>query len=66
MNFAFTTEQEELRRTARRFLEQHSSPRRVRAAMATETGHDAEARQRAFGDIGTDETVGQRLERFSC
>ena len=34
MHFAFTEEQEALRRTARRFLGSHSTSSQVRAAMA--------------------------------
>jgi alkylation response protein AidB-like acyl-CoA dehydrogenase len=40
MRFAFTADQEELRRGARRFLAQASSSRHVRTAMATEQGFD--------------------------
>ncbi len=46
MSFAFSEEQEALRRSARRFLDDHSSSRRVRAAMSTELGHDLEAWRR--------------------
>ncbi len=40
MNFAFTSEQEQLRKEARRFLEKHSSLRDVRRAMESEAGFD--------------------------
>jgi alkylation response protein AidB-like acyl-CoA dehydrogenase len=41
MNFAFTEEQNELRRAARRFLSTASSSERVRRTMATDSGMDA-------------------------
>jgi alkylation response protein AidB-like acyl-CoA dehydrogenase len=40
MNFAFSEEQEELRRTVRSFLEQKSSEAEVRRLMETEQGYD--------------------------
>jgi alkylation response protein AidB-like acyl-CoA dehydrogenase len=40
MNFAFSEEQEELRRMVRRFLEDKSPEAEVRRLMDTETGHD--------------------------
>ncbi len=40
MDFAFSEEQNELRRVARRFLEVASAEDRVRSAMATERGYD--------------------------
>ncbi len=40
MNFAFTEEQEELRRTVRAFLEAKSSEEAVRELMETEQGYD--------------------------
>jgi alkylation response protein AidB-like acyl-CoA dehydrogenase len=40
MNFAFTDEQEELRKTVRSFLENKSSEEAVREQMETETGYD--------------------------
>ncbi len=40
MNFAFTDEQEELRKTVRSFLENKSSEEAVREMMETETGFD--------------------------
>jgi alkylation response protein AidB-like acyl-CoA dehydrogenase len=41
MNFAFTEEQEELRKTVRQFLEAKSSEAAVREQMETEHGYDA-------------------------
>ena len=41
MNFAFTDEQEELRKTVRSFLENKSSEEAVRVQMETEDGYDA-------------------------
>jgi alkylation response protein AidB-like acyl-CoA dehydrogenase len=41
MEFAFSEDQNELRRAARRFLEVASSEERVRSAMQTERGYDA-------------------------
>jgi len=41
MEFAFSQDQDELRRAARRFLEVASSEERVRAAMETEQGYDS-------------------------
>src|SRR6266540_1929747 len=52
MHFAFTEEQEELRRGARRFLEAHAGPTRVRAAAAGETGWDLEAWRRIASELG--------------
>ena len=40
MNFAFTEEQEELRKTVRAFMESKSSEATVRELMETETGYD--------------------------
>jgi alkylation response protein AidB-like acyl-CoA dehydrogenase len=40
MNFAFSEEQEELRRTTRRWLESKSPPATVRRLMETEEGYD--------------------------
>ncbi|KPK17883.1 MAG: acyl-CoA dehydrogenase [Myxococcales bacterium SG8_38] len=40
MEFSFSEDQQELRRSARRFLEVASSEERVRSAMATERGYD--------------------------
>ena len=41
MEFTFSEDQNELRRSARRFLEVESSEERVRAAMETEQGYDS-------------------------
>ena len=41
MNFAFTDEQEELRKTVRSFLENKSSEEAVRVQMETEDGYDS-------------------------
>ena len=41
MNFAFTEEQDELRKTVRAFLEAKSSEEAVREQMETEAGYDA-------------------------
>jgi alkylation response protein AidB-like acyl-CoA dehydrogenase len=41
MNFAFTEEQEELRKTVRQFLEAKSPETAVREQMETEAGYDA-------------------------
>ncbi len=41
MEFSFSEDQNELRRSARRFLEVESSEQRVREVMATELGYDA-------------------------
>ena len=41
MNFAFTEEQEELRKTVRQFLEAKSAEEAVREQMETEAGYDA-------------------------
>ena len=40
MNFAFSEEQEELRRIVRQFLDDKSDEQAVRALMATEKGFD--------------------------
>jgi len=52
MQLAFTEEQEELRRSARAFLAEHASSERVRAAMATELGWDADAWKRIGAELG--------------
>jgi alkylation response protein AidB-like acyl-CoA dehydrogenase len=52
MRFAFTEEQQELRRSARAFLEKHSSSERVRAAMASEAGYDPDVWRRIGGELG--------------
>jgi len=52
MQLAFTEEQEELRRSARAFLAEHSSSERVRAAMASELGWDVDAWKRIGTELG--------------
>jgi alkylation response protein AidB-like acyl-CoA dehydrogenase len=52
LRFAFTEEQEELRATARAFLAERSSPERVRAAMESEAGFDAETWKRIGEELG--------------
>jgi alkylation response protein AidB-like acyl-CoA dehydrogenase len=52
VRFAFTEEQEELRRAARAFLAEHSGSERVRAAMESETGFDADVWKRIGGELG--------------
>jgi alkylation response protein AidB-like acyl-CoA dehydrogenase len=52
MFFAFTEEQEELRRSARRFLETASSTAQVRAAMATASGYDEKVWHRLGEELG--------------
>ncbi len=51
MRFAFTEEQEALRATARAFLRDHSSPARVRRAMATDAGWEPEVWRRIAGEL---------------
>ena len=52
VRFAFTEEQEELRATARAFLAEHSGSERVRAAMESEPGFDAEVWKRIGEELG--------------
>lgn len=52
MEFSFSEEQDELRRTARRFLEVASSTERVRAAMETERGYDPEVWEQLAAELG--------------
>ncbi len=51
MTFAFTDEQNELRSTAARFLEEKSSSEKVRELMETESGFE-EATWKQIGDLG--------------
>jgi alkylation response protein AidB-like acyl-CoA dehydrogenase len=51
MHFAFTEEQEDLRATARAFLAEHSDSARVRAAMESELGFDAEVWKRMGAEL---------------
>ena len=52
MRFAFTEEQEALRRTARSFLADHSSSAQVRAVMQTDTGYDPAVWRRVGAELG--------------
>jgi len=52
VKFALTEEQEELRATARAFLAEHSSSERVRAAMESESGFEAELWKRVAEELG--------------
>jgi len=52
MQLVFTEEQEELRRAARAFLQDHSSSEQVRAAMASDLGWDAETWKRIATELG--------------
>ena len=52
MNFAFTEEQEELRRTVRAFLEQKSPETEVRRLMETSEGYDPAVWQQMAGQLG--------------
>ena len=52
MYFAFSDEQEELRRTVRRFLEEKSPESEVRRLMETETGHDPAVWTQASDQLG--------------
>jgi len=51
MEFTFSEDQNELRRSARRFLEVESSEERVRAAMETERGYDPAVWQQLSEDL---------------
>ena len=52
MDFAFSPEQEELRRTVRQFLDKTSPETDVRRLMATEPGYDADAWHRMADELG--------------
>ena len=52
MDFAFSPEQEELRRTVRQFLDKTSPESDVRRLMATEPGYDADIWQRMAAELG--------------
>ena len=52
MQLVFTEEQEELRRAARAFLQDHSGSEQVRAAMASERGWDTEVWKRIATELG--------------
>ncbi|MBV8386894.1 MAG: acyl-CoA dehydrogenase family protein, partial [Acidimicrobiia bacterium] len=52
MNFAFSEEQEELRRTVRAFLEQKSPSAEVRRLMETEEGYDPAVWEQMGSQLG--------------
>ena len=52
MNFAFDEEQEELRRTVRRFLEEHAGEPEIRRLMATGDGDDPKLWALMSGQLG--------------
>src|SRR5258708_15986982 len=52
VDFTFSPEQEELRRTVRQFLDKTSPEAEVRRLMATERGYDAGTWQRMAGELG--------------
>ena len=52
MDFAFSPEQEELRRTVRQFLDKTSPETEVRRLMATERGYDDDAWHRMADELG--------------
>ena len=52
VNFDFDEDQQELRRTVRRFLEHSSSEADVRLLMATEPGYDRAVWERMAGELG--------------
>ena len=52
MDFAFTPEQDELRRTVRNFLDKFATEADVRRLMETATGFDREVWRRIAGDLG--------------
>jgi len=52
VDFAFSPEQEELRRTVRQFLDKTSPEAEVRRVMATERGYDADVWQRMADELG--------------
>ena len=52
MNFAFSEEQEELRRTIRQFLESKSPSTEVRRLMETEEGYDPAVWAQMGGELG--------------
>jgi alkylation response protein AidB-like acyl-CoA dehydrogenase len=52
MDFAFSPEQEELRRTVRQFLDKTSPETDVRRLMATEHGYDTDTWLRMAGELG--------------
>jgi alkylation response protein AidB-like acyl-CoA dehydrogenase len=52
MDFAFTPEQEDLRRTVRQFLDKASPGPEVRRVMATDRGYHADAWRRLADELG--------------
>ena len=52
MDFAFSPEQEELRRTVRQFLDKTSPETEVRRLMASERGYDADTWHRMADELG--------------
>ena len=52
MDFAFSPEQEELRRTVRQFLDKTSPETEVRLLMTTERGYDADTWHRMADELG--------------
>lgn len=52
MNFAFTEEQEELKKGARQFLENYSASEAVRTLMETDTGYDPQVWSRIGTELG--------------
>src|SRR5271165_3445993 len=52
VDFSFSPEQEELRRTVRQFLDKTSPETEVRRLMATERGYDADAWHRMADELG--------------
>ena len=52
MDFAFSPEQEELRRTVRQFLDKTSPETEVRRLMATERGYDTDTWHRMADELG--------------
>jgi hypothetical protein len=50
--FVFTREQQELRRTVRRFLADKSPPEQVRRLMDTEDGYDPATWSQLSGQLG--------------
>ncbi len=52
MDFAFSPEQEELRRTVRQFLDKTSPETQVRHLMATEHGYDSDVWHRMADELG--------------
>ena len=60
MDFAFSPEQEELRRTVRQFLDKTSPETEVRRLMATERGYDPDTWHRMADELGLEKLAPQR------